>query len=109
MTLFFLYTDALIGSLDPSENTANLWNHVVLGLDEETLLELTRTTRDPFSWKPFLFILDHLLIQGFDTHDAAAHLLDVAKSLMKIQGLGRLKPEDVLGWVVDPRSVLSAR
>jgi len=98
LTLFALYADALLGSFDLSEVSADLWNHATLCLDEEALLELGRQTKDPFPWKPLLLVLDHLFVHGFDTEQAAKHLLDIAQSLLKIQGLDRIRPEDLLGW-----------
>jgi hypothetical protein len=104
LTLSTLYVDAVLGIVDDSQASADLWNHAALSLDEDVLLTLSRHTKDPFSWKPILLVLDYLKVCGFQTDRAAKHVLDVAKSLLKAQGLERLLPEDLLGWMPDHRS-----
>jgi hypothetical protein len=108
LTLYSIYVDALMGRIDLTQTSADLWNHVVINLDEEVLLALGRHTSDPFPWRPLLLVLDHFTDNGFDTEVASSHLLNLAKSFLHLQGLSRLKPEDMLAGVVDPHSVLSA-
>ena len=103
-TLHALYVDALLGNVDMTRTSAHLWSHVILNLTEEVLLVLGRSTSDPFPWRPLLLALDNLTVQGFNLDRATQHLLDVAKSLMKIQGLGMLKIGDVFGGLFRYRS-----
>jgi hypothetical protein len=108
LTLYSIYVDALMGRVDFTQTSADLWNHITINLDEEVLLALGRHTSDPFPWKPLLLVLDHLASHDYDTAQATDHLLKLSSSLLSLQGLGRLRPEDLLAWGVDPRSALSA-
>jgi len=95
--LLSLYTDARESRIT-SETSARLWAAIVNNLDEVSLFLLARHTRDPFPWRPFLALLDAHTSKGHGayTERATLHLLEVAESMLKLQGLGALRPCDVL-------------
>lgn len=64
----------------------------------ETLFELGRAVRDPFAWQPFLRHL-HAIPTGQRTTrstSATRSLTDLASELLRHQGLGLVRPEDLL-------------
>ena len=81
---------------------AKLWAALIRQLDEVALLDLAMNIGDPFPWRTFLALLDRCDREELSKEElkaidrATSHLLDVASSLLVIQGLPMLRPEDVL-------------
>lgn len=105
-----LYIDARFGSLNPSDREAKLWAYVSKRMDEASLLDLALTINDPFPWRTFLCLLDSFDHNGYGdlVEEAQAHLLDVAASLLKAQGLAFLRPEDVIRTPLGVEQAISA-
>lgn len=75
----------------PSLRDAALWSTIVLGLGVCEFVTLAQHIHDPFPWRPFLSRLDHLEAVGVTSvRTATAHLLEVARSMLKLQGFGDL-------------------
>lgn len=100
--LFGIYSHLLFNGLDLSTDTAALMQSCALLLTPRTLLDLARLTGDMFPWRPFLCALDLLEARGHDVHDAITWVEDCARDLLRAQGLGILKLEDVLRSPVGP-------
>lgn len=66
--------------------------------DAETLFELCRAVSDPFAWQPFLRHLYAVApTRRTADSDAARHRLHaLAAELLHAQGLGLVRPEDLL-------------
>lgn len=97
-----LYVQAITGRVEPSESTAVTWAASVSLLDEEMLLEMGRAAGDPFPWRCFLLLLDRFTFYGFDVEQPTQHLLELARNLLRIQGLGKVPPEEILRAELTP-------
>lgn len=91
-----LYADASTGPEALTPQLANLWVSVIKKLNVTALNTLGKHVADPFPWKPFLHVLDLMHSKGFRVEDATAHLLRLAQDLLRIQGLSKLRVEDVI-------------
>lgn len=100
--LFFLYSHLLLSGLQPSKDSAALMQSCALLLTPRILLDLARLTGDMFPWRPFLGALDRLQVTGHDVQAATAWVESCARDLLKAQGLGILRIEDVLRSPVGP-------
>lgn len=82
----------------PTASDAPLWPHVLLALDVGALLHLANEVRDPFPWRVFLRLVITLRAHGDTTEleRAEAHLRDLARKLLDLQGLALLEPDDLL-------------
>lgn len=94
--LFPIYSHLLISRLERTEETAVLLRTCVMQMTPRTLLDLGRMTNDMFPWRPFLGALDQLHLDEFDVLDATEWLELCARELLRAQGLGILKLEDVV-------------
>jgi len=91
-----LYFDALNEpALD--EPSSRHWDRQLSALDSRQLLVLSRILRDPFPWRPFVVLLDLYVQAGFDLTGCRDLVLDAAQDHLRLQGLGRVEPRDVLG------------
>ncbi len=91
-----LYLDAMrTPTFD--EITARHWSRQLSAITTKALLELARTTNDPFPWRPFLRVADLYSTADIPFDTALSHVLETAQQLLDIQGLSRLKPRDVMG------------
>lgn len=75
-----------------------LWSGILLALDVAQLVHLANEVRDPFPWRVFLRLVISLRAYG-DTAELAraeAHLRDLARELLDLQGLALVEPDDLL-------------
>lgn len=100
--VFRVYTHLLLSGLEATEESAALLRSCALLLTPRILLDLGRLTNDMFPWRPFLTALDLLELSGLEVHDAVAWVEGCAGDLLRAQGLGMLRIEDVLRSPVGP-------
>jgi hypothetical protein len=104
--LFDLYAHLVLDGLEPTPDSAALMRTCVMLMTPRTLLDLARLTGDMFSWRPFLAGLDLLHLRGYDVTEATEWLEGSVQDLLRAQGLGMLRPEDVLRSPTGPIAVL---
>ncbi len=104
--LVSLYLDALKGPRFEDDFVRH-WERQTFALDVRQLLVLARSIRDPFPWRPFLRNADLYVAKGFDFSEARTYLLDLARDLLRIQGLSKLSPRDVMGHALPDLSRLT--
>lgn len=104
--LFSVYSHLLCDGAAEGPETAALLRAVALLLTPRSLLDLGRMVEDPFPWRPFLLALDSAEVAGEEVSDAVAWLHGCAEELLAAQGLGMLKPADVLRSPVGPLNEL---
>lgn len=81
-----------------SADDAQLVVNAAIGLDEGGMLEMGRLAGDPFAWA----VVVRLLRAAQATHalpalgDAEAHVVAVARNLLRLQGLGIVDLEDIV-------------
>lgn len=100
--LFLVYSHLLFDGLTPSKESAALMQSCALLLTPRNLLDLGRMTSDMFPWRPFLAALDLLQVTGHSVEKATEWVISCATDLLKAQGLGMLRVEDVLRSPVGP-------
>lgn len=83
-----------------------LWRLPVMRLGAVDLLVMAQWMRDPFPWKPFLVMLERFYDEGYDTRPMIQHVWDRAQELLDIQGLGLLRPGDVMGYPIRIREAI---
>ncbi|MBO6936797.1 MAG: hypothetical protein JJ863_17640 [Deltaproteobacteria bacterium] len=98
-----LYIEAsvVLGHGRVSPTAIGNWAHAFLTVDEAILLELAMKLRDPFPWRPLLR-LAQLMVEVEDRVElrgAVAHLEQVAKNLLRAQGLDLVRPGDIAAGV----------
>lgn len=94
--LVSLYLDSLRGA-ELDKASSRHWERQIFVVDARQLLVIARILRDPFPWRPLLVVADLYVSNGFGLEAARDHLLGVAQELLRIQGLGRVHPRDVMG------------
>lgn len=105
--LVSLYWDACrLAVLD--ETSARHWERQLFQLDARTLLHLSRATRDPTPWHPFVIVLDRFIEEGYDLETCRQHMLRAAQDLLDLQGLRKIMPRDVMGNPLRIKTVLAA-
>ena len=104
--LFSIYSHLLCDGVTQSPESAALLRSVGLLLTPRSLLDLGRMAEDPFPWRPFLLALDLMETAGEDVHDAVEWVQGCAEELLAAQGLGMLRPADVLRSPVGPLNEL---
>jgi len=100
--LFDLYSHLLLDGLEPSPDAVALLRTCVMLMTPRALLDLARLTGDMFAWRPFLSALDVMHTRGYDVTEASEWLVSSAQDLLRAQGLGMLRPEDVLRSPMGP-------
>lgn len=104
--LFSIYSHLLCDGATQNPETAALLRSVGLLLTPRSLLDLGRMAEDPFPWRPFLMALDSMEASGEDVRDAVEWVHGCAEELLAAQGLGMLRPADVLRSPVGPLNEL---
>lgn len=104
--LFDLYAHLQLDGLTPSPDSAAMLRSCILLLSPRMLLDLGRLTGDMFPWRPFLGTADLLQTLGHDMEEAIAWLEGCADELLRAQGLGMLRIEDVVRSPVGPVTAL---
>lgn len=104
--LFDLYSHLTIDGLTPSEDSAVMLRACIAIMSPRVLLDLGRMVTDPFPWRPFLAAADLLLVTGYDMQEAITRMEECAQALLKAQGLGVLRIEDVLRSPAGPVHIL---
>lgn len=81
-----------------TEDDSQLVVNAAMGLDEASMLEMGRLAGDPFAWA----VIVRLLRAAQATYalpalrDAEAHVVSIARNLLRIQGLGIVDIEDIV-------------
>jgi hypothetical protein len=107
LRLLELYDDAL-RPVQWDADHARAWARQVLLLSPVSIVVLVRYTGDPFPWQGALVRLDEFHRRGFSVMDAIAHVEAVATSALAAQGLGLIRPRDVMGYPPLRRRALAA-
>lgn len=94
--LFDVYSHLILDGIALTEESAAMLRSLILIMSPRILLDLGRMVNDPFPWRPFLAAADLLLVSGLDMEGSIAWLEGIATELLKAQGLGLLRIEDVL-------------
>lgn len=79
----------------PGPKDLLFWNVFIPGLTEAHIGVLAELSGDPWCWRRFMVVLDILSFAGFDVSGATAHLQGVVQNVLRHQGLGILRPEDL--------------
>lgn len=106
--LFDLYAHLILDGITPSEESAAMLRSCILVMSPRLLLDLGRMVNDPFAWRPFLVAADVLTVMGHDMSESVSWLEDCAVALLKAQGLGVLRIEDVIRAPVGPLTKLKS-
>lgn len=91
-----LYHDSFDPVVD-SEKESRHWARLVTTLDSSQLLLLARLTGDPFPFRPLLARMDTYYAKDYQVKDAVDHLVSIGQDLLTAQGLGLLRPRDIMG------------
>jgi hypothetical protein len=104
--LVSLYWDACRApALD--ETTVRHWERQLFRLDARSFLKMARATSDPAPWHPMLLLLNRYEKAGYNVRSCKDHILSVAQDLLNLQGLRKIRPQDMCGNQLRVKALLA--